>query len=173
MGSQFDQVTFDAGRPGSPHGCGVSDGAECTSVPSEGDSKVHETHKLDTQDHVFFYENDFYVLSNFSAFQLDWKGHLFPTSEHAYQWEKFSQTSYAFSPTVGFAIMSARSAHVAFKLAQEHRDKRSPGWDQRKLDLMREILRAKANQHEYVHRKLLATGDRELIEDSWRDDFWG
>ena len=24
-----------------------------------------------------------------------------------------------------------------------------------------------------MRRKLIATGDRELIEDSWRDDFWG
>jgi predicted NAD-dependent protein-ADP-ribosyltransferase YbiA (DUF1768 family) len=35
------------------------------------------------------------------------------------------------------------------------------------------ILRAKADQHEYVRRKLLATGNRCLIENSWRDDFWG
>jgi hypothetical protein len=42
-----------------------------------------------------------------------------------------------------------------------------------KVDVMRDILRAKVAQHEYVRRKLLATGDRELIEDSWRDDFWG
>jgi hypothetical protein len=38
---------------------------------------------------------------------------------------------------------------------------------------MRCILCAKVEQHEYVRRKLLATGDRELVEDSWRDDFWG
>ena len=38
---------------------------------------------------------------------------------------------------------------------------------------MRNILRAKAEQHEYVLRKLLDTGDRRLIENSWRDDFWG
>ena len=42
-----------------------------------------------------------------------------------------------------------------------------------RVDVMRDILRAKVDQHEYVRRKLLATGDRELIEDSWRDDFWG
>ena len=28
-------------------------------------------------------------------------------------------------------------------------------------------------KHWPIRRKLLATGDRELIEDSWRDDFWG
>lgn len=40
-------------------------------------------------------------------------------------------------------------------------------------EMVRDILRAKADQHEYVRRKLLATGDRELVENSWRDDFWG
>ena len=39
--------------------------------------------------------------------------------------------------------------------------------------IMRNILFAKAKQHEYVRRKLLETGDRELVEDSWRDDYWG
>ena len=38
---------------------------------------------------------------------------------------------------------------------------------------MRQILWLKVNQHKYVKRKLIQTGDRELIEDSWRDDFWG
>jgi hypothetical protein len=42
-----------------------------------------------------------------------------------------------------------------------------------KVDIMRRILRSKVEQHEYVRRKLLATGARELVEDSWRDDFWG
>ena len=48
-----------------------------------------ETHKLDTATQVFFYEHDFYVLSNFSAFRLLWRGISFDTSEAAYQWEKF------------------------------------------------------------------------------------
>ncbi len=38
---------------------------------------------------------------------------------------------------------------------------------------MLSILRVKAEQHEYVRRKLLETGDRQLVEGSWRDDFWG
>ena len=49
-----------------------------------------ELHGLDTEHEVFFYEQEFYVLSNFSAFSLMWQGHRFPTSEHAYHWEKFS-----------------------------------------------------------------------------------
>lgn len=139
-----------------------------------------EVHKLDTDQQVFFYEQDFYVLSNFSAFNLMWSGIEFPTSEHAYHWCKFSEP---LLPADGEqlrdwralmdAIRFAPSAHEAFKMAERHKDKRRPDWDTVKVDVMRSILRAKVEQHEYVRRKLLATGDRELVEDSWRDDFWG
>lgn len=125
-------------------------------------------HGLDTDTRVCFYEQDFYVLSNFSAFSLMWKGIRFPTSEAAYHWEKFPN-----SPSVQEAIAIAISAHEAFKIAERNKALRRPDWDSVKVDIMREILREKANQHEYVRRKLLATGDRELVENSWRDDFWG
>ena len=127
-----------------------------------------ELHKLDTPTQVFFYEQDFYVLSNFSAFQLEWRDRRFQTSEHAYHCEKFSPGSYAYD-----LIRTAPSAHEAFKFAEKYSSQRRADWDDVKVNIMRDILRAKADQHEYVRRKLLATEDRELIEDSWRDDFWG
>ncbi|AMS41217.1 NADAR family protein [Aminobacter aminovorans] len=133
-----------------------------------------DCHKLDTPERVFFYEQDFYVLSNFSAFAIMWKGLRFDTSEAVYHWEKFNNPDPTpFEDAVLDSIRCAPSAHVAFKIGQEHKRLRRPDWDDVKVDVMREILRAKADQHEYVRRKLLATGDRELIEDSWRDDFWG
>lgn len=125
-------------------------------------------YKLDTDKQVFFYEQDFYVLSNFSAFTLQWKGQRFDTSEAAYHWEKFPQNRW-----LQDRILNAASAHEAFKLAELNKTDRRPDWDTVKVGIMRDILRAKADQHKYVRRKLLATGDRELIEDSWRDDFWG
>lgn len=135
-----------------------------------------ETHKLDTETHVFFYENDFYVLSNFSAFALFWSRgrgqptRRFDTSEAAYHSEKFPDAEHW---QIYSSILYAPSAHEAFKIAEQHKAMRRPDWDDVKVDVMRRILRAKADQHEYVRRKLLATGDRELVEDSWRDDFWG
>lgn len=125
-------------------------------------------HKLDTDTQVFFYEQDFYVLSNFSAFTLVWCDRRFDTSEVAYHWEKFRGAE-----TVQYIIRSQTSSHAAFKAAQEMKHAARDDWDDVKVDIMRDILRAKADQHEYVKTKLLATGDRELIEDSWRDDFWG
>lgn len=125
--------------------------------------------KPDNDRQVFFYEQDCYVLSNFSAFNLRWKGARFATSEQAYHWEKFYETE----PKVAWKVMNADSAHEAFKIAEQYKKCRRPDWDDVKVDIMRRIIRAKFDQHEYVRRKLLATGNRELIEDSWRDDFWG
>jgi ribA/ribD-fused uncharacterized protein len=141
-----------------------------------------ELHKLDTNEQVFFYEQDFYVLSNFSAFVLAWKCWRFDTSEAAYHWEKFSHMNEVpDDDTIGslhecdlcYCIRRAPSAHDAFKIAEANKSVRRPDWDDIKIHIMRRILRAKAEQHEYVRRKLLATGARDLIEDSWRDDFWG
>lgn len=127
-----------------------------------------ECRGLDTPERVCFYEQDFYVLSNFSAFSIKWKGLRFDTSEHAYHWEKFPD-----HPALRNAVRDAGSAHESLKIATANKMFRRPDWDDVKLDIMREILCAKAEQHEYVRRKLLATGDRELVENSWRDDFWG
>jgi ribA/ribD-fused uncharacterized protein len=132
-------------------------------------------HKLDTDSHVFFYEQDHYYLSNFSAFRLQWDDVRFDTSEHAYHWEKFRDDTNApaHCSKVQRMIYDANSAHEAFKIAERHKADRRADWDDVKVDIMRQILRAKVDQHEYVRRKLLATADRELIEDSWRDDYWG
>jgi ribA/ribD-fused uncharacterized protein len=92
----------------------------------------------------------------------------FDTSEAAYHWEKFPD-----EPGVQNAILHAVSAHEAYKIAERHKAARRPDWDDVKLRIMRDILYAKASQHEYVRRKLLETGNRTLVEDSWRDSFWG
>jgi ribA/ribD-fused uncharacterized protein len=129
-------------------------------------------YKLDTDSQVFFYEQDFYVLSNFSAFCIHWRGKPFFTSEHAYHWARFDLPG-GRGILLQDCVQRASSAHEAFKFAQENKSKQREDWDIVKVDIMRVILCAKADQHEYVRRKLLATGDRELVEDSWRDDFWG
>ncbi len=129
-------------------------------------------YKLDTDTQIFFYEQNFYALSNFSSFTLRWKGLKFDTSEAAYHWEKFDTFGEP-ENEIQEAIRTAASAHEAFKLGQLHKDKRRPDWDDVKVNIMREILRTKANQHEYIRYKLLQSDNRELIEDSWRDDFWG
>jgi ribA/ribD-fused uncharacterized protein len=124
--------------------------------------------KMDTDTHVFFYEQEFYPLSNFSAFSILWKGIRFDTSEVAYQWEKFRD-----HPAAQLRIQQAPSSHIAFQIAQVSKHLARPDWDTVRVDIMERILWAKVDQHEYVRRKLLETGNRILVEDSWRDSFWG
>lgn len=116
---------------------------------------------------IFFYEPEFYVFSNFSAFALEWKGKLWMTSEHAYQAEKFEKDY------LKEKILQARSAHDALKIAEAHKDEYRSGWDDMKLGIMKEILKAKLAQHPYVMKKFMESGKRELIENSWRDSYWG
>ena len=142
--------------------------ASASPSPAAQEDGTIECHGLDTPERVCFYEQDFYVLSNFSSFRVRWKGRNFDTSEAAYHWEKFPDRA-----NIQFEIEMADSAHEAFKYAERMKAHRRPDWDEVKVDIMRDILRTKAEQHEYVRRKLLATGDRELVENSWRDDFWG
>mgnify|MGYP001560166545 CR=1 FL=1 len=124
-------------------------------------------HGNDTEKQIFFYEHEFYVFSNFSSFMLEWKGKLYPTSEHAYHSEKFDDAE------TKEQIRNIRSAHDSEKFANANKDKQRKDWSEIKLDVMKNVLRAKVEQHPYVKKKLLESGDKELIEDSWRDSYWG
>lgn len=116
---------------------------------------------------IFFYEHEFYVFSNFSSFMLSWKGKDYMTSEHVYHSERFDEENHK------EALRLSRSAHDAYKYAQENKHLQRKDWNDIKVGVMKEILHEKVKQHPYVLKKLLESGDCELVEDSWRDDFWG
>lgn len=124
-------------------------------------------YKSDTPKRVCFYEQEFYCLSNFSSFEVEINGARAPTVEHAYHVLKFED------PTIQHFILDARSAHDAFKYAQALKEFVRPDWNDVKVEFMKELLITKVEQHPYVYKKLMETGDRELVEDSWRDSFWG
>jgi ribA/ribD-fused uncharacterized protein len=118
---------------------------------------------------VLFYTSKWYVFDNFSAFSITWAGGVWSTVEHAYQAAKFDD------PSIVSSILHATSAHEAKKIAHlpENILKVRSNWDKTKVDSMRQLLRAKLEQHEYVRKKLLETGNLEIIEDSPSDSFWG
>lgn len=120
-----------------------------------------------TDNPIFFYEHEFYPFSNFSSFAVEWKDKLWPTSEHVYHSERFDD------PKRKELIRNMRSAHEAFKYAQANKHLQRSDWDAIKLGVMKQILHEKVRQHPYVKKKLFDSGERELVEDSWRDDFWG
>ena len=118
---------------------------------------------------VGFYPREFYVFDTFASFQVDWRGRRWPTSEHAYQAAHFFDTA----PELAEQIFQARSAHEAYKIAKANADKAPQNWDEIKVGIMEEIVRAKCEQNPYVKQKLLETLDEEIVEDSPKDAFWG
>ena len=118
---------------------------------------------------VGFYEREFYVFSNFSSFQVAWRGITWATSEYAYQAARFMGAN----DELVEQVRSARSAHDAFTIARANTERQLPDWDEIKVDTMLDICRHKLQQHEYVQRKLRQTGDMYLVEDSPTDGYWG
>ena len=118
---------------------------------------------------IGFYEREFYILSNFSSFQVVWRGRQWATSEHAYQAAHFFDTA----PELAETIFNLPSAHEAFKLAKANGHLAPDNWEDIKVSIMEDICRHKLEQHEYVRRKLLQTGNLPLVEDSPTDACWG
>ncbi len=118
---------------------------------------------------IGFYEREFYPFSNFSSFKVRWRDTTWMTSEHAYQAAHFFETA----PELAETIRLALSAHEAFKLAKTNTDKLPANWDEQKLPIMNEIVRAKCQQHAYIQEKLGMTGTKLIVEDSPVDSYWG
>ncbi|MDB5259831.1 MAG: hypothetical protein JWN37_62 [Candidatus Nomurabacteria bacterium] len=116
---------------------------------------------------ILFYESEFYIFSNFSSFVVEWRGKLWMTVEHAYQASKFTDEM------IQEEIRNARSADEAYRIAHRHEEKMDASLKSQKLEIMEDIIRAKITQHEYVQKKLRDSGEREIIEESYRDAFWG
>ena len=116
---------------------------------------------------ILFYEREFYMFSNFSAFAVKYDGDMWPTAEHAYQAKKF----YDFD--IRDKIKSARSAQEAKQIAKVFEHEIRDDWEEVKLRAMEEIIWAKLSQHPYIQEKLLQTGGADIIEDSHKDAFWG
>ena len=116
---------------------------------------------------VLFYEGKSYMFSNFAAFAVRYKSVVCMTSEHHYQAKKFEDLG------IKSEIWCAPSAHDSKKLAQKYAEHIRPNWDDEKLAVMEEIVRAKHAQHPYIQRKLKETKGFILVENSPVDSFWG
>ena len=143
-------------------------------LPSIGDMKTKLAKFRDLQfdvsgERVGICPREFFVFDNFSAFQVDWHGRMWATSEHAYQAAKFFETA----RDVVEEIFNARSPHRAKEIASSHEDECRSDWADVKVTIMTDILRHKLEQHPYVSQKLRQTLDLEIVEDSPQDSFWG
>jgi ribA/ribD-fused uncharacterized protein len=117
---------------------------------------------------IRFYTPKFYVFNNFSPHAIEFRGKIYPTSEHAYQAAKCTD------PQGQEEIRQARSPLLAKQLANEtYRAAKDPDWDSKKVAINEEILRAKLSQHPEAQEALKESGNEDIVEDSPTDYFWG
>src|SRR5262245_31620313 len=106
----------------------------------------------------FYRTGDAYgCFSNFAAYPIRIGGLEWPTSEHYFQAQKFldaerrEKIRQTPSPMIAARLGRDRSAHLR------------EDWETVKLDIMRDVVRAKFSQHADIREVLLTTGDAEIV----------
>lgn len=113
---------------------------------------------------------DFGGLSNMApGYPIYVLGFRIRTSEALYQACRFPHL-----PQVQRMIIEETSPMTAKMRSKPYRDDSRPDWDDVRVKIMRWCLRAKL-LHNWTAFSglLLATGDRPIVEDSRKDDYWG
>lgn len=120
---------------------------------------------------VKFYNRDepYYEFTNFYFMPIQLDGHQWPTTEHYFQAQKFVGTPYY------DLIRRVGTAREAFQVS------RNPAaslwirgdWERVKDQVMLKALRAKFSQSERLRKLLLETKERELVEHTINDSYWG
>ena len=107
----------------------------------------------------------YFELCNFSPHGFVLDGEYWPTIEHYFQAQKFPGSPYQ------QVIRRAPTPTAAKRLGQSRAHPLRPDWDLIKEEVMLRALRAKFASAELA-ALLLATADRELVEDSEEDSYW-
>ncbi len=111
------------------------------------------------------FDGEFSFLSNFYEAPVTYGGLTYPTGESAYQAQKTLSEEEREKFTT---VPPGKAKRLGNKVTLRQ------DWDEVKLGLMEEIVRAKFSQHPDLAERLLATQDREIVEGTvWHDIYWG
>ena len=105
-------------------------------------------------------------LSNFELCPIPYDGITYPSVEHAYMSAKSTDPewrAFCADPANTPGRVKRRSRKIVLR----------EGWDEMKVDVMRELLKRKFTQRKY--RYLLLSTGRQVIQEgnNWGDRFWG
>lgn len=108
--------------------------------------------------------------SGYSAHALEYKKMLYPTVEHAYHCQRYTD------PAIIEEIRAARSPFKAWEVSQKYKKQQLPDFNDRKAAVMEYLCRAKMQQHEDIQKALRDSGDTPIVK-HWTsgsppDGFW-
>jgi ribA/ribD-fused uncharacterized protein len=122
---------------------------------------------------VLFYEPEGYELSMFAARTIRWKDQDWPTGEHIFQAENFTEDAGLIRERIRRARNPRYAKKLAKKLARRFPECVRPGWKDGVRDqVMAAIIDEIVLQHPEVRKTLIASGGRLLIENS-PHHYWG
>jgi ribA/ribD-fused uncharacterized protein len=118
---------------------------------------------------IYFYtpRDEYGCFSNFSPHGIELDGRYWPTVEHYFQAQKFTD------PGHRERIATALTPKDAKTLGWDRKLGIRPDWDEIKDDVMLRAVRKKFATHERIRTILLATGDESLVENAPSDSYWG
>ena len=114
---------------------------------------------------IHCFRNEYRFLSNFWDAPVTYKGLTYQNAEAAFQAQKCIDEA----EKEQFTTLRSNEAKRLGRYVQLR-----PDWENVKLPIMEEIVRAKFTQNEELKVLLLATGELVLEEgNTWHDTFWG
>lgn len=111
------------------------------------------------------FKGEYQYLSNFAEYPIRYEGIVYGSSEAAFQAQKCC-TEYEKLRFTG--IRAGQSKRVGRRVNLR------PDWEDVKVAIMKDIVTQKFIQWPQLAKKLINTGNAELIEyNNWGDKFWG
>ncbi|CAF2646036.1 unnamed protein product [Rotaria sp. Silwood2] len=119
---------------------------------------------------VYFYHRDkpFGEFSNFYSAPIELDGHIWPTTEHYFQAQKYIADETHFKN-----VLKLATPREAFNYVRTYKSAVRSDWANVKDDIMFKACLAKFEQHPQLKQLLLSTEDRTLVEHTTNDSYWG
>ncbi|MDQ5953206.1 MAG: N-glycosidase YbiA, partial [Patescibacteria group bacterium] len=103
--------------------------------------------------HVFFI-----YFSPYTSHAIKIDGVLYPTVEHAYQCLRYED------PNIIKEILSATSPMKAWEVSSKYKHLQKPDFKPHKREIMKKLMKAKADQHDEVKKALIDSGDIQIVK---------
>ena len=118
---------------------------------------------------IYFYKQygELGYLANYSDHGFELDGKYWPTVEHYYQAQKFE------SEELKEEIRNAETPKIASAIGRDRNNKLKDNWEEIKRDIMLVGVLAKFRAHPDILKKLLDTGEEEIVENTDIDYYWG
>lgn len=118
---------------------------------------------------IYFYKEfgELGYLASYSDYGFLKDGVYWKTIEHYYQAHKFEDQK------VIDKIIDAETPKIASEIGRDRKYAIKENWEEIKIDIMFDAVLAKFMAHPNLAKKLLDTGDEEIIEETTKEDFWG